>query len=71
MEDRSRLVGQCACSEALKLFTGSDEFDIQVPFVSKSYTEEESEWNEVELYPTRTKASEIEGFSRVLGGNHI
>jgi hypothetical protein len=61
-----------ACAEALKLFTGSDEFDIRVPFVSGSYTEEESEWNEIELYfPTLTEAAEMAGFSRVLGGYHI
>ena len=61
-----------ACAEALRLFTGTDEFDITIPFVSGSYTEPESEWKEIELYfPTLTEAAEMAGFSRVLGGYHI
>jgi len=61
-----------ACAEALKLFTGSDEFDITVPFVSGSLTEPESEWKKTEIYfPTLTQAGEMAGFSRVLGGYHI
>jgi hypothetical protein len=32
-----------ACAEALRLFTGTDEFDITIPFVSGSYTEPELE----------------------------
>ena len=61
-----------ACAEALKLFTGSDEFDITIPFISGSYTEPKSEWKEINLYfPTLTEAAEMAGFSRVLGGYHI
>ncbi len=61
-----------ACAEALRLFTESDDFDITVPFISGSYTEPSSEWEEVELhFPTLTEAAEMAGFSRVLGGYHI
>ena len=61
-----------ACAEALKLFTGSDEFDVSIPFISGSLTEPKSEWKEIELYfPTLTEAAEMAGISRVLGGYHI
>ena len=61
-----------ACAEALRLFTGSDTFEVRVPFVSGSYTEPESEWREVELYfPTLTQTADMAGISRVLGGYHI
>jgi hypothetical protein len=61
-----------ACAEALKLYTGSDAFEVRVPFVSGSYTEPESEWQDVELYfPTLTETADMAGISRVLGGYHI
>ena len=61
-----------ACAEALKLFTGSDEFDVSIPFISGSLTEPKSEWKEIELYfPTLTEAAEMAGISRGLGGYHI
>lgn len=61
-----------ACAEALKLFKTSDEFNISVSFVAGSYTEPEDRWQEVELhFPTFTKAAEMAGISRVLGGYHI
>ena len=61
-----------ACAEALKLYTGSDDFDVTIPFVAGSYTEKESEWKDIELYfPTLSSAAEMAGISRVLGGYHI
>lgn len=61
-----------ACSEALKLFTDSDEFGIEVPFVAGSFTEPEEEWKEVVLkFPTFTQTADMAGISRVLGGYHI
>jgi len=56
----------------LRLFTVTDEFDITIPFVSGSFTEPESECKEIALYfPTLTEATEMAGFSRVLGRYHI
>ena len=61
-----------ACAEALKLFKGSDEFGFEVSFKSGSFTEPESEWEDINIhFPTFTKAAEMAGFSRVLGGYHI
>ena len=61
-----------ACAEALKLYTGSDDFDVTIPFTAGSYTEKESEWEEIELYfPTLSSAADMAGISRVLGGYHI
>ena len=61
-----------ACAEALKLFKGSDYFDITIPFTAGSLTEPEGEWKEILLhFPTFTQAAEMAGMSRVLGGYHI
>ncbi len=61
-----------ACAEALRLYKGSDSFEVRVPFTAGSYTEPESEWKEVELYfPTLTETANMAGISRVLGGYHI
>jgi len=61
-----------ACAEALRLYTGSDEFGITVNVVAGSLTENEEFWENVTLeFPTFTQAGEMAGISRVLGGYHI
>ncbi|MGI0105751.1 vanadium-dependent haloperoxidase [Salinimicrobium sp. WS361] len=61
-----------ACAEALRLFTGSDNFGAQVKLIPGSLTEPNRVGKEVTLqFPTFTEAAEMAGFSRVLGGYHI
>ncbi|MEJ2004097.1 MAG: vanadium-dependent haloperoxidase [Cyclobacteriaceae bacterium] len=61
-----------ACGEALKLWTGSDEFGIEVELVAGAMTEPDHLGDTVVLkFPTFTETSEMAGLSRVLGGYHI
>lgn len=61
-----------ACAEALKLFTGSDDFGEEVKLVPGAMTEPQNTGNEVVLkFPTFTETAEMAGISRVLGGYHI
>lgn len=61
-----------ACAEALKLFTGSDEFGEEVELVAGAMTEPENLGAKVVLeFPTFTQTAEMAGISRVLGGYHI
>jgi hypothetical protein len=61
-----------ACSEALRLFTGSDEFGQQVRVVPGLLTEPENIGDTVVLdFPTFTETANMAGRSRVLGGYHI
>ncbi len=61
-----------ACGEALKLFTGSDEFGESVDLVPGALTEPNNLGDTVTLhFPTFTDAANMAGISRVLGGYHI
>lgn len=61
-----------ACSEGLKLFTGSDEFGETVKLVAGAMTEPDNLGDTVTLeFPTFTETAEMAGISRVLGGYHI
>lgn len=61
-----------ACAEALKLWTASDEFGVEVKRVPGILTEPHNLGDTVTLkFPTFSKASEMAGQSRVLGGYHI
>lgn len=61
-----------ACAEALRLFTGKDEFGASVDLVPGALTEPNNLGDTVSLhFPTFTEAAEMAGFSRVLGGYHI
>ncbi|WP_197051667.1 vanadium-dependent haloperoxidase [Salegentibacter sp. Hel_I_6] len=61
-----------ACGEALKLFTGSDEFGSEVKLIPGILTEPDRLGEEVTIdFPTFTQTAEMAGFSRVLGGYHI
>ncbi|MBU2884332.1 vanadium-dependent haloperoxidase, partial [Gilvimarinus agarilyticus] len=60
------------CAEALRLFTGSDEFGSSVDLVPGIMTEPDNLGDTVTLhFPTFTKAGEMAGISRVMGGYHI
>jgi hypothetical protein len=60
------------CGEALKLWTGSDEFGEKVTLVAGIMTEPDNLGDTVVLeFPTFTKAAEMAGISRVMGGYHI
>lgn len=60
------------CAEALKLWTGSDEFGSEATLVAGAMTEPENLGDTITLkFPTFTEASEMAGISRVLGGYHI
>ncbi len=60
------------CAEALKLWTGSDEFGEEVQLVAGAMTEPDQLGDTVTLkFPTFTKTAEMAGISRVLGGYHI
>ena len=60
------------CAESLKLFTGRDEFGSSVRLVPGIMTEPNNLGDTVTLhFPTFTKASEMAGISRVMGGYHI
>ena len=61
-----------ACSEVLKLFTGSDNFGLDVKLVPGALTEPENLGDTITLsFPTFTKTADMAGMSRVLGGYHI
>lgn len=61
-----------ACSEILRLFTGSDLFGEQVKVVPGIATEPQNAGDTVTLvFPTFTDAANQAGQSRVLGGYHI
>lgn len=60
------------CGEALKLWTGSDEFGEEVTLVAGAMTEPDNLGDTVVLeFPTFTKTAEMAGISRVMGGYHI
>jgi len=61
-----------ACGEALKLFTGSDVFGLEVKLIAGALTEPDNLGEEIVLrFPTFTATAEMAGISRVLGGYHI
>jgi hypothetical protein len=61
-----------ACSEVLRLFTGSDVFGEEVKIVPGLLTEPDNIGDTVTLnFPTFTETAEMAGRSRVLGGYHI
>jgi hypothetical protein len=61
-----------ACAEVLRLFTGSDQFGIDVSLIPGSMTEPENVGDTVTLkFPTFTETANMAGMSRVLGGYHI
>lgn len=60
------------CAEALKLWSGSDEFGEAVELVAGALTEPENLGETVTLnFPTFTETAEMAGISRVMGGYHI
>lgn len=60
------------CGEALKLWTGSDEFGSTAELVAGAMTEPDNLGDTITLiFPTFTEAAEMAGTSRVLGGYHI
>ncbi len=60
------------CAEALKLWTGSDAFGVEVQLVAGAMTEPNNLGDTVTLeFPTFTETAEMAGISRVLGGYHI
>ena len=60
------------CGEALKLWTGSDEFGSTAELVAGAMTEPDNLGDTITLiFPTFTAAAEMAGTSRVLGGYHI
>ncbi len=60
------------CGEALKLWTGSDEFGEEVELVAGAMTEPDNLGETVTLkFPTFTETANMAGISRVLGGYHI
>ena len=61
-----------ACAEVLRLFSGTDAFDLKVKLVPGALTEPEHIGDSVTLhFPTLTETAEMAGQSRVLGGYHI
>ncbi len=61
-----------ACAEALRLFTGSDEFGDKVQLVPGALTEPDNLGDTVTIhFSTFTKTADMAGISRVLGGYHI
>ena len=62
------------CAEALKLFTGSEEFGDEAKILSGELTEVDTQFygDTITLhFPTFTEAAEMAGQSRVMGGYHI
>lgn len=60
------------CGEALKLWTGSDEFGAEAQLVAGAMTEPDHLGDTITLkFPTFTETAEMAGISRVLGGYHI
>lgn len=61
-----------ACAEALKKWTGSDEFGSEATLVAGALTEPDNLGDTIVLkFPTFTETAEMAGISRVLGGYHI
>ncbi|HKZ36761.1 MAG TPA: hypothetical protein VJ184_03855, partial [Chryseolinea sp.] len=61
-----------ACSEVLRLFTGSDQFGEEIKLVPGLFTEPDHIGDTVILkFPTFTETANMAGRSRVLGGYHI
>lgn len=61
-----------ACAEILRLYTGSDEFGVEVKRKPGEMTEPDHVGPEVTLkFPTFTEAANMAGMSRVIGGYHI
>lgn len=61
-----------ACSEALRMFTGSDIFGDSVRLAPGALTEPEHVGDSVTIhFPTFTETANMAGMSRVLGGYHI
>ncbi|MBM1105400.1 vanadium-dependent haloperoxidase [Aurantibacter crassamenti] len=60
------------CAEALKLFTGAEEFGVEVELIPGALTEPKNLGKPVVLkFPTFTQTAEMAGISRVMGGYHI
>ncbi len=60
------------CGEALKIWTGSDEFGSSSELVAGAMTEPDNLGDTITLeFPTFTETAEMAGISRVLGGYHI
>ena len=60
------------CAEALKLWTGSDDFGSTAELIAGAMTEPENLGDTIILeFPTFTETAEMAGISRVLGGYHI
>lgn len=62
------------CAEALKLYTGSDEFGADAKILAGELTETDTAFygDTITLeFPTFTEAAEMAGQSRVMGGYHI
>jgi PAP2 superfamily len=61
-----------ACAEALRLFTGSDNFGEEVRTIPGAMTEPDNVGDTVTLkFSTFTETADVAGMSRVLGGYHI
>jgi hypothetical protein len=61
-----------ACSEILRLFTGSDQFGEEVKLVPGLFTEPDRVGDSVTLVmATFSETADMAGLSRVLGGYHI
>jgi len=61
-----------ACAEALRLWTGSEEFGTQDTLIAGALTEPDNLGDTIILkFPTFTETAEMAGISRVLGGYHI
>ena len=60
------------CAEALKMWTGSEEFGSEAKLVAGAMTEPDNLGDTITLeFPTFTETAEMAGISRVLGGYHI
>ncbi len=60
------------CAEVLKLFTGSDEYGVEVRLLPGWLTEPGITQDSITLkFPTFSNTAEQAGWSRVLGGYHI
>ncbi len=60
------------CAEALKRWTGSEEFGSSVTLVAGALTEPDNLGDTVVIeFPTFTETAEMAGWSRVMGGYHI
>ena len=60
------------CAEALKLWTGSDDFGFETELVAGALTEPNNLGDTITLkFPTFSETAKMAGISRVLGGYHI